>query len=231
MMAAIADATHMTTVSRNSPTVNSGVMTIGSANSAVALTMTKPIRAAMREPDHGAEQGLADDDLMNVIAGRAHGAQGCKFVQMILGAGIKRLRHDDGADDDAEQGAREQSGAGAGIEQPEDTAAIPKLRGREDLDIGEICLQPAANPFDANVRRDPHQEIGGLARGNAGIGACPINRSEDIGRGGEGTDALGDRHHLHFLIADLGDCTQARDSQALEIALVDRHRIRDRRAR
>ena len=44
MMAAIAETTHMTTVSRNSATVRPGVMTIGSALAAVMRTTRRPIR-------------------------------------------------------------------------------------------------------------------------------------------------------------------------------------------
>jgi len=49
-MAASADATHMTTVSRNRPKVSSRVMTIGSAVFAVIMTMTKPMLAAREKP-------------------------------------------------------------------------------------------------------------------------------------------------------------------------------------
>ena len=44
MMAAIAETTHMTTVSRNSARVRPGVMTIGSAPLAVMRTTKRPIR-------------------------------------------------------------------------------------------------------------------------------------------------------------------------------------------
>src|SRR6266446_3802858 len=49
-MAAIADTTHMRTVSRNSPKVSAGVMTIGNAVSAVAATTIKPMPAARQNP-------------------------------------------------------------------------------------------------------------------------------------------------------------------------------------
>src|SRR5437899_7568812 len=50
MMAAIADVTHMNTVSTNRPMVRVGVITIGSADSAVRSTMTNPIEAASVNP-------------------------------------------------------------------------------------------------------------------------------------------------------------------------------------
>ena len=56
----------MTTVSTNSPSVSSGVMTIGSAVSAVMLHDDRPDAGRDREADHGAEQRLPDDDLVDV---------------------------------------------------------------------------------------------------------------------------------------------------------------------
>ena len=48
--AELADALHMTTVSRNRARLSSGVMTIGNADSADALTMTRPMLAASENP-------------------------------------------------------------------------------------------------------------------------------------------------------------------------------------
>ncbi len=46
----MADATHMTTVNRNSPRVNPGVTTIGKADSAVILTTMALMPAAPPNP-------------------------------------------------------------------------------------------------------------------------------------------------------------------------------------
>ncbi len=58
------------------------------------------------------------------------------------------MRDDDGANDDAEQGAREQGGARTGTEQPKAPAAVAKLGGCQDLNVGEVCLQLSANAVD-----------------------------------------------------------------------------------
>ena len=55
---------------------------------------------------------------------------------MVLGAGIQRLRDDDGPHDHAEQGAREQGSSCPGTEQPEGTAPASKFAGREDFGFG-----------------------------------------------------------------------------------------------
>jgi hypothetical protein len=49
-MAPIAESTHITTVSTNSPNVNPGVIMIGRAVSAVFSTMKNPMPAAMQNP-------------------------------------------------------------------------------------------------------------------------------------------------------------------------------------
>ena len=49
-IAAIAEITHMATVSANSTTVSPGVMTIGKALSAVAWTTIRPMLAARQNP-------------------------------------------------------------------------------------------------------------------------------------------------------------------------------------
>jgi len=49
-MAEIDDKTHMTTVSRNKPTLIVGVMSSGNADSAVASTMINPMPAAIENP-------------------------------------------------------------------------------------------------------------------------------------------------------------------------------------
>jgi len=49
-MAAIADTTHMSSVSRNSTAVSAGVMTMGSAVPAVAATTIKPMPTARQKP-------------------------------------------------------------------------------------------------------------------------------------------------------------------------------------
>ena len=49
-IAAIADTTHMASVSRNNTRVSVGVMTTGNAVSAVAATTIKPMPAARQNP-------------------------------------------------------------------------------------------------------------------------------------------------------------------------------------
>src|SRR5258708_24986 len=49
-MAKVADKIHITTVSRNKPTLIRGVMSTGKAASAVASTMIKPMPAAIQNP-------------------------------------------------------------------------------------------------------------------------------------------------------------------------------------
>ena len=50
MIAEIAEAMHIAIVSRNKLAINIGVITTGSAVSAVALTISKPVAAAMTNP-------------------------------------------------------------------------------------------------------------------------------------------------------------------------------------
>src|SRR6516162_6590034 len=141
---------------------------------------------------------------------------------MILGAGIQGLRDDDGAYDDAYQRAREQGKASAGAEQPERAATVAKLRGRENIDIGEVCLEPAPDGFDVGAGSDTHEKIRRLVRRYSGVGPPPIQRGEDVRRGRERTDAVGDRLHLDFVPANLGAVTDAADAEPIEVGSVDR---------
>ena len=102
----------MTTVSRNRPEVSIGRHHDRQRRFGGRSDDDQADAGGEREADDGAEQRLADDDLVNIEARRSDGAQRREFVQVILGAGIKRLRDDDRADDDAEQRPREQGGAG-----------------------------------------------------------------------------------------------------------------------
>ena len=62
------------------------------------------------------------------VAGRgAERAQRGELVEVVLGARVERLRDDDDADDDAEQRAGDERGAGPGLEQPVVEAALAEL--------------------------------------------------------------------------------------------------------
>jgi len=60
---------HISTVSRNKPSVSSGFMTIGNAVSAVDLTMNQTDGGRQGKPDDGTEQRLTDDHLVNITTG------------------------------------------------------------------------------------------------------------------------------------------------------------------
>ena len=136
------------------------------------------------EPDDGVDQGLPDDDLVNIAAGRTDGAQRGEFVEVILGAGIERLRDDDGADDDAEQRPREQGRAGAGAEQPE-----RRLRRRNSSVVSTSTSERLAR---SRLHRFRPPRPAQRAPGNrwpcwpmSDIGASPVEGREDERRGGE----------------------------------------------
>src|SRR5262245_59569421 len=141
---------------------------------------------------------------------------------MILGAGIQGLCDDDSTHDHAEQRAREQGEAGAGVEQPERTAAITKFGRRENIDIAEIVLESTANAVHVDAWSNAHEEKRDLAGRYPGIGARPIGRSEHIGRRRERANTSGDRPYLDLLFADLGGRSEAADSEPVEIGPVDR---------
>ncbi len=188
----------------------------------------EPDQIRQHEADHRAQQGLADDDLVDVAPGRADRPQGGELVEVILGAGIERLRNDHGADDDTEQGAGEQRRAGAGAEQPELAAALAEFRGCQDLDVAKARRQVAAHLLDVGAGCGAHQEIGRLGRRRAGVRARPVDVHEHIGRGGERADAVRHRRHPHRLLADFRPRPDPRDTEPLEIGPVDRDRVRRR---
>ena len=158
MIAAIAETTHITTVSTNSADGQARRDDDRQRARRRHAHHQEPDEIGQTKPDHGAQQRLADDDLVDVSAGRADGAQRGKLVQVILGAGIERLRDDHGADDDAEQRAGEQRRARAGAEQPERAAALAKFGRRQHLDVGETGQQIAA---DLLRRRRPGRRAPG----------------------------------------------------------------------
>jgi len=179
------------------------------------------------EPDEGTDQRLADDDLVDVGARGAYGSQCRELVDVILGAGIKRLGDNDGAHDHARQCAREQGEPGAGAEQPEGAAAVAKLGGCEHVDIGQIRLEPATHALNLGAGCDAHEKVRRLVRRHSGEGACAIERGEDVRRGGERADAAGDGSHLHLLAADFGVRADAVDAEPVEIRPVDRDGARN----
>ncbi len=65
-MAAMADATHITTVSKNRPGSVRGVITIGNADFGGRLDDDQTDARGQREAYDGAEQRLADDDFVNI---------------------------------------------------------------------------------------------------------------------------------------------------------------------
>src|SRR5262245_11644250 len=89
--------------------------------------------------DHGANKGLADDDLVDIEIGRTDRAQGCEFDQMFLGAGIKCLGNNDRSHDNPEESASEQGSSRTCTKQPEPYTAVTKFRGRQNLNIGNVC--------------------------------------------------------------------------------------------
>src|SRR5262252_3138439 len=84
-----------------------------------------------------------------------------------------------------QQRACEQGEAGAGTEQPERAAAVAKLRGRENVDIREICLEPTADAFHVGAGSNAHEKIRGLVRRRSRKEPPPIERREHIWRGRE----------------------------------------------
>src|ERR1700689_254506 len=144
---------------------------------------------------------------------------------MILGAGIERLGDDDRADDDAEQGAREKRGPGTRAEQPEGAAAAAELGGRQNLDLGEVRQQLLANGVDVLIGSHPNEQVRDLVRWYPDIALRLAERREDVGRCRERPDALGDRRHLYFLVANFGGVAVARDPEPREISAVDRDRM------
>ena len=128
-------------------------MTIGNAVPAVSRTTASPASAASEKPMTALQQRLPDDHFVDVPSRGADRAQGGEFVQVLLRARIKRLGDHDGADDHAEQGAREQRGAGAGAEQPECAAAFAKLGRGEDLDVGRCPTSTAGERRCGRHRR------------------------------------------------------------------------------
>ena len=122
---------------------------------------------------------------MDVEPRGANGAQRRELVDVVFGARIECLSDDDGADDHSEQRASEQREASAGAEQPEGAAAVAKLRGREDVDVGKFRRETTAHALHVGTRSDAHQKIRDLIRWRAGEGAPAIERCKDVRRGGE----------------------------------------------
>ena len=89
---------------------------------------------------------------MDITAGRTDRAQRGEFVEMVLCAGIQCLRDDHSADNHAQQGARKQRQARAGVEQPEMAAAVAELLRRQHLGIGH---PPRADGWRVLRRRRP----------------------------------------------------------------------------
>src|ERR1044072_2215755 len=107
---------------------------------------------------------------------------------MVLGAGIERLRHDHGADDDAEYCAGKQCGAGTGAEQPERTAAAAEFTWREHLHVGNLCLDGLEYRSAIRIRLEADDQAAGTFGERAGVVAGVLQVDEYVGRGGEGTD-------------------------------------------
>ena len=178
------------------------MITIGNADSAVIRRTSQVDQAATPKPMTALSSACADDDLVDVEARRADGAQRREFGQMILGAGIKRLRDDDRADDGAQQRAAEERGAGAGAEQPESAAAVAESVGRQHFDLVQFLRQRARGP-PRHPRRAQHApEDRRLVRAASRYRSARCRAGEDIRRGGERPDAVGDRRHLDLLVAD-----------------------------
>ena len=175
MIAEIAQATHIAIVSRNKLAINNqGVITTGSAVSAVALTIKQAGCGCDDKSDDRAQQRLDDNDGMNVRAGRSDRAQRRELVEMFLGIRIKSLRDDDAADNHAEQGAGDEGGARRRFRRPERAAALAKFVGRQYLGFGKRRLQSAANIFNVSASGKMEQQIGGLVRRRPRIGTRPI---------------------------------------------------------
>src|SRR5690242_4492949 len=85
-----------------------------------------------------------------------------------------------------------------------------------------------ADLIDIGIRTDPDEDIRGLAGGNAGVVARPVDVEEDEGRGGERADAVGNGSHPHRLLADFRRRSDSGHTEALEIGPIDRNRLRPR---
>ena len=156
MIAAIAETTHITTVSRNRPTRKLGRDDDRQRARRGRAHHGPADQRREAEADHRVEHRLPDDDLVDVAARGADGAQRRELVDVVLGAGIERLRDDHGADDDAEQCAGEQRGARAGAEQPERAAPLAEFGRRQHLDVAErgaeICCAPSPTLAPRSIR-------------------------------------------------------------------------------
>src|SRR4051812_7753648 len=75
-------------------------------------------RHARSVADERADQGLVEDDAVDVAIGGAHGFEGAVLADVVDGGGVDGLRDDYDADDEAEGGGDENRDTGSGTEHP-----------------------------------------------------------------------------------------------------------------
>src|SRR5262249_47223162 len=147
---------------------------------------------------------------------------------MVFRTGIERLRNDNRADDDAQQCAGEQCGAGAGTEQPKRSAAVAKLRWRQYIDVGYSGLQVVLNTANTRARPQADAEMIKFGRRQADIGAGARELGKDVWRRRERANAFGDRSDRGRLAANFSSGADTGRAQIAEIDPVDGDRLAGR---
>src|SRR5215470_18424002 len=140
---------------------------------------------------------------------------------MVLGAGIERLRHDHGTDDDTEYCAGKQRGTCAGAEQPERTAAAAEFGWREHLYVVNLGVEGLQHRRAIRVRLEADDQAARTFGERAGVVTGILQVDEYVGRCGEGADAVGERNDLDATAADLRRRSDAGDAEPVEIGAVD----------